>query len=149
MHRFPRCMFPTGPSQLRSCRNILRCPGTDHRIWFPTCLATQVSHADMSGCSWSTSLMSFPWDGSRQRARHHYLSWCPTGSFKVFAGRLLSANILYLHHCMLRDGSYLLVSDQSFSNDVRHACISCLLSVYVRLVSNRLVAAGSRRVAIR
>ena len=127
MHRFSRCMFPTVPSQLRSCRNILLCPVTDYRIWFPTCLATQVPHADTSGCSWSVSLMSFPWDGSRQRARHYYLSWCPTGSFDVPAGRLLSAIVLYFHHCRLRDGSYLLASDQSFSTYVQPAYISHLL----------------------
>ena len=35
----------------------LCCPGTDHLIWFPTCVATQVCHADVSGCPWSISLL--------------------------------------------------------------------------------------------
>ena len=135
-------------SRLRSCRNILRCSGTDHRSWFPTCCPTQVSHAEMSGGCWSISLMLFPCDDSRQRARHDYPSWWPTGSFDVCAGRLLSAITLYFHHCRLRDDS-----SRGLRPVILEICPTCLYKfsfpMYPRLVSTMVVAARSSGIPIR
>ena len=56
---FTGCMFQTCPTQLRSYMNILLCTGTDHRIMFLTCVATQLWNPEMWSCSLSISLMEF------------------------------------------------------------------------------------------
>ena len=79
-----------------------------------------------------------------EQTRHNYLSWCPTGWFRMFAGWLyqLTSYTFIIAWSVT-------VQDQTYSNDVRNACTSVLLSMYVRMISNMLVEAGSRWVASR